>query len=47
MAKMTKAKLASTGKQIMAIAKKIRKKNPSKKWTDCVKAAGKEYKKKK
>ena len=46
MAKMTKTKLRKTGTEIMTIAKHIRKKNPSKKWTECVKAAGKEWKRK-
>lgn len=36
-----KRKLAARGKKIMAEAKKIRKKNPRKKWTTCVKEAGK------
>lgn len=44
MAKMSKAKLSSQGKKIMAIAKKIRKSHPNKKWTTCVKEAGKKYK---
>ena len=46
MAKMTKAKLARTGKEIMKIAKRIRKKSPNKKWTNCVKEAGREWKRK-
>jgi len=46
MTKMTKTKLATTGKQIMAMAKKIRKDNPRKKWTTCVKEAGREWKRK-
>jgi len=46
MAKMTRTKLRKTGTEIMAIAKRIRKKNPRKKWTECVKAAGKEWKRK-
>jgi len=46
MAKMTKAKLARTGKEIMTIAKRIRKKYPRKKWTNCVREAGKEWKRK-
>ncbi len=44
--KVTTSKLAKTGSQIMTIAKRIRKQSPNKKWTDCVKAAGKEWKKK-
>lgn len=43
MAKMTKTKLASMGKKIMTEAKRIRAKSPSKKWTNCVKEAGKKY----
>jgi hypothetical protein len=46
MAKMTKTKLASTGKKIMAEAKKIRKANPGLKWTSCVSKAGKKVGKK-
>ncbi len=42
----SKARLASQGSEIMDIAKRIRKKNPGKKWTTCVKEAGKEYKRK-
>lgn len=34
-------KSAERGRAIMAEAKKIRAANPSKKWTDCVKEAGK------
>lgn len=45
MAKMSKAKLSSQGTQIMAIAKKIRKEYPRKKWTTCVKEAGAKWKK--
>lgn len=44
MAKMTKKALSKQGSTIMAIAKKIRKANPRKKWTTCVKEAGKKYK---
>ena len=44
--KMTKGKLSSQGSEIMRIAKRIRKANPRKKWTTCVKEAGKEFKKK-
>lgn len=43
--KMTKQKLASQGKKIMTEAKKIRSKSPGKKWTTCVKEAGKKLKK--
>ena len=43
---MTKSKLSSQGSEIMRIAKRIRKANPRKKWTTCVKEAGKEYKRK-
>ena len=46
MEKMTRAKLAKTGKDIMTLAKRIRKKNPRKKWTTCVKEAGREWKRK-
>ena len=45
MSKLTKKQLASNGKKIMSLAKQIRKKSPNKKWTDCVKAAGKQFKK--
>ncbi len=45
MAKMTKKKLGSQGKKIMAEAKRIRKKSPRKKWQTCVKEAGKNLKK--
>jgi len=38
---MNKRKLAATGKKIMKEAKAIRAKQPKKKWTDCVKMAGK------
>jgi hypothetical protein len=40
-------KIASFGKKIMAEAKRIRRKSPSKKWTTCVKEAGKKLKRKK
>ena len=46
MAKMTKTKLRKTGTEIMALAKRIQKKHPRKKWTECVKQAGKEWKRK-
>ena len=42
----TKKKVGSMGSEIMKIAKQIRRKSPSKKWTQCVKEAGKEWKKK-
>jgi len=44
--KMTKSKLGSQGSEIMSIAKRIRKASPRKKWTTCVKEAGKEFKRK-
>ena len=47
MPKLSKAKLGEMGKSIMAEAKKIRKANPGKKWTACVKEAGKSFKRKK
>lgn len=37
-------KLASRGKQIMKLAKGIQKQYPRKKWTTCVKEAGKIWK---
>lgn len=43
---MTKSKLSNQGSEIMRIAKRIRKANPRKKWTTCVKEAGKEFKRK-
>lgn len=43
--RMTKSKLSNQGSEIMRIAKRIRKANPRKKWTTCVKEAGKEWKK--
>lgn len=46
MAKMTKKELGSMGKRIMAKAKQIRKASPNKKWTNCVKEAGKSLRKK-
>lgn len=42
-----KTKLAKAGTAIMTAAKKIRKENPRKKWTTCVKEAGLKYKKSK
>lgn len=44
--RMTKSKLSSQGSEIMRIAKRFRKANPRKKWTTCVKEAGKEFKRK-
>ena len=44
MAKMTKAQLSAMGKKITNEAKKIRKDNPRKKWTTCIKEAGKKMK---
>ena len=44
--KSGKSKLSKQGSEIMRIAKRIRKANPRKKWTTCVKEAGKEFKKK-
>jgi hypothetical protein len=45
MAKMTKKALGDMGKKIMTKAKAIRKSSPGKKWTTCVKEAGKSLKK--
>jgi len=45
MAKLTKKQVDAMGSKIMAEAKKIRKANPKLKWTDCVKKAGKSFKK--
>jgi hypothetical protein len=47
MAKMTKAQLSAMGKKITSEAKRIRKASPGKKWTTCMKEAGKKFKKKK
>jgi hypothetical protein len=47
MAKLSKAKLSTMGKSIMAHAKRIRKANPKKAWTTCVKEAGKAFKRSK
>lgn len=44
--KRSNKRVASMGKSIMAKAKQIRKANPNKKWTTCVKEAGKSLKKK-
>lgn len=46
MAKMTKKQLSAQGKSIMRIAKQIQKTSPRKKWTTCVKEAGKKWKSK-
>lgn len=43
---MKKKNISTQGKQIMKIAKEIRKKNPRKKWQTCVKEAGKAFKSK-
>lgn len=43
--KTTNKNLASMGSKIMSEAKRIRKANPRKKWTTCVKEAGKKLKK--
>ena len=45
MAKMSKAKLSSMGHSIMSKAKEIRRKSPKKKWTTCVKEAGRSFRK--
>jgi len=47
MAKMTKKQLGAMGKAITNKAKQIRKSSPGKKWTTCMKEAGKAFKKKK
>jgi len=47
MAKMTKKELSKMGKAITGKAKQIRKASPGKKWTTCIKEAGKAFKKKK
>ena len=39
--KRKSSKIGATGKKIMIEAKKIRKKNPGKKWTTCVKEGAK------
>lgn len=46
MAKKTKSQMSAMGKQITTIAKRIRKQHPRKKWTECMRAAGKELKSK-
>ena len=45
MAKLSKKALGTMGKKIMTEAKKIRKANPNKKWTNCVKEGAKKIKK--
>ena len=47
MTKLSKKQLGAMGTKITTEAKKIRKAHPSKKWTDCIKAAGKSFKKSK
>lgn len=42
--KMTKKEFGTMGKTIMTEAKRIRKASPGKKWTNCVKEAGRKYK---
>lgn len=44
---MTKSQMSAMGKEITNEAKRIRKANPKKKWTTCMKEAGKKYKAKK
>ena len=44
---MTKSQLSAMGKRITSEAKRIRKRNPNKKWTTCMKEAGKSFKKSK
>jgi len=44
MAKMTKTQLSAMGKAITGEAKRIRKSSPNKKWTTCMKEAGKKFK---
>jgi hypothetical protein len=41
----SKKDIGAQGSEIMKIAKRIRRDNPRKKWTTCVKEAGKEWKK--
>ena len=43
---MAKKKIGTVGSEIMKIAKGIQKKSLRKKWTQCVKEAGKEWKRK-
>ena len=40
-----KSLIAERGRIIMQLAHEIRKKYPNKQWKDCVKEAGKQYKK--
>jgi hypothetical protein len=42
MAKISKSQLRANGKKITARAKSIRRANPGKKWTTCMKDAGKQ-----
>jgi hypothetical protein len=44
MAKLTKKQLIANGKKITNKAKQIRKANKNKKWTTCMKEAGKSLK---
>lgn len=44
MATKTKKKLAAMGRKITGEAKKIQKADPRKKWTTCIKEAGKNLK---
>jgi hypothetical protein len=44
MSKKTKKQMASMGKKITSEAKKIQKASPRKKWTNCMKEAGKKLK---
>ena len=44
MATKTKKELAAMGRKIAGEAKKIQKANPRKKWTTCMKKAGKKLK---
>ena len=44
MAKVSKARLSAMGKKLTSEAKRIRKANPGKKWTTCMKEAGKRLK---
>ena len=40
-----KSAIAERGRIIMQLAHEIRSKHPNKKWKECVKEAGKQYKK--
>ena len=42
---MTKQQLSAMGKKITSEAKRIRKASPGKKWTTCMKEAGRKFKK--